>query len=204
MPTNLVRVGSTYKCRSRIPQDLLRYYQPKKEVTESLHTKSLAEAKRLLPAIQLKYQQEWADMRAAIGKNISELPLNDVTIEYITACLEHESLSGDERTRLNGNYTLEKIQEYREHLADSTAELRDITAIGDIAVIQPAIEQYLKLKHIKVVGSEEAYITTESRKPILNLAMAMQHRTWIQGLWDAANSFNLPAKFSPIHSLDSG
>ena len=37
LPTNLVRVGSTYKYRSRIPQDLLRYYQPKKEVTESLH-----------------------------------------------------------------------------------------------------------------------------------------------------------------------
>ena len=35
----------------------------------------------------------------------------------------------------------------------------------------------------------------------LELAMAMQHRTWMQGLWDAANPFELPAKFSPIYLL---
>ena len=39
--TNLVRVGSTYKYRSRIPQDLLTFYHPKREVIESLRTKSL-------------------------------------------------------------------------------------------------------------------------------------------------------------------
>lgn len=44
LPTNLVRIGATYKYRSRIPKDLLSYYQPKTEVTESLHSKSLAEA----------------------------------------------------------------------------------------------------------------------------------------------------------------
>lgn len=40
-----------------------------------------------------------------------------------------------------------------------------------------------------------AYTTTESRKPILNLAIAMQHRAWMQGLWDQAKSFDLPATF---------
>lgn len=48
--------------------------------------------------------------------------------------------------------------------------------------------------------AKAAYITTESRKPILNLALAMQQRTWMQGLWDASNSFELPAKFTPIYS----
>ena len=48
--------------------------------------------------------------------------------------------------------------------------------------------------------AKAAYITTESRKPILNLALAMQQRTWMQGLWDAAKSFDLPAKFTPIYS----
>ena len=48
--------------------------------------------------------------------------------------------------------------------------------------------------------AKAAYITTESRKPILNLALAMQYRTWMQGLWDASNSFVLPAKFTPIYS----
>ena len=48
--------------------------------------------------------------------------------------------------------------------------------------------------------AKAAYITTESRKPILNLALAMQQRTWMQGLWDASKTFDLPAKFTPIYS----
>ncbi len=42
-----------------------------------------------------------------------------------------------------------------------------------------------------------AYTTTQSRKPILNLALAMQKRAWMQGLWDEAVSFDLPATFTP-------
>ena len=49
--------------------------------------------------------------------------------------------------------------------------------------------------------AKAAYITTESRKPILNLALAMQQRAWMQGLWDASKTFDLPATFTPIYSL---
>ncbi len=45
-----------------------------------------------------------------------------------------------------------------------------------------------------------AYTTTEGRKPILNLAMAMQKRQWMQGLWDQAKLFDLPVKFAVNHS----
>ena len=48
--------------------------------------------------------------------------------------------------------------------------------------------------------AKPAYLTTESRKTILNLALAMQQRTWMQGLWDSSNSFDLPAKFTPVYS----
>lgn len=47
--------------------------------------------------------------------------------------------------------------------------------------------------------AKAGYITTESRQPILNLALAMQQRTWMQGLWDAANRIELPAKFTPVY-----
>ena len=54
---------------------------------------------------------------------------------------------------------------------------------------------------IGVVSNEKwNYLTTESRKPILNLALAMQQRAWMQGLWDASKTFDLPAKFTPIYS----
>jgi hypothetical protein len=48
--------------------------------------------------------------------------------------------------------------------------------------------------------AKPAYITTESRKPILNVAVAMQQRAWMQGLWDAAKTFDLPAVFKPLYS----
>ena len=34
----------------------------------------------------------------------------------------------------------------------------------------------------------------------LDMVMAMQQRTWMQGLWDASKAFDLPAKFTPIYS----
>jgi len=42
-------------------------------------------------------------------------------------------------------------------------------------------------------------MATQGRKPILNLALAMQQRTWMQGLWDAAKAFELPASFTPLY-----
>ncbi len=47
--------------------------------------------------------------------------------------------------------------------------------------------------------AKPAYITTENRKSILHMAIAMQQRAWMQGLWDAAKTFDLPATFAPLH-----
>ena len=49
--------------------------------------------------------------------------------------------------------------------------------------------------------AKAAYITTKSQKPILNLALAMQQRTWMQGLWDASKTFDLPAKYACLFAL---
>ena len=48
--------------------------------------------------------------------------------------------------------------------------------------------------------AKPGFITTEARKPILNLAIAMQQRAWIQGLWGDAKTFDLPAEFKPLYS----
>jgi hypothetical protein len=50
------------------------------------------------------------------------------------------------------------------------------------------------------LSAKPVYLTTESRKTILNLAMAIQQLTWMQGVWDASKSFDLPAKFTHIYS----
>ena len=49
--------------------------------------------------------------------------------------------------------------------------------------------------------AKAAYITTESRRTILNMALAMQQRAWMAGLWEAAHTCDLPAKFTPLHPL---
>ncbi len=52
--------------------------------------------------------------------------------------------------------------------------------------------------------AKPAYTTTEGRKPILNLALAMQHRQWMQGLWEEAKTFDLPVKFATHHPPGAG
>ena len=61
------------------------------------------------------------------------------------------------------------------------------------------VQHTLKTLRYKLFA-KAAYITTESRKPILNMALAMQQRTWMQGLWDGAKTIDLPAKFAPLYS----
>jgi hypothetical protein len=52
--------------------------------------------------------------------------------------------------------------------------------------------------------AKSAFTTTESRRPILNLAMAMQQRQWMKGLWDEATQFDLPVKFATHHPSGAG
>jgi hypothetical protein len=61
-----------------------------------------------------------------------------------------------------------------------------------------AVQHTLRTLRYKLFA-KAAYLTTEGRKPILNLVMAMQQRAWMQGLWEASMTFDLPAKFTPIY-----
>jgi hypothetical protein len=48
--------------------------------------------------------------------------------------------------------------------------------------------------------AKAGYLTTESRKSVLKLALAMQQRQWFEGLWNQAKTFDLPVKFIPLFS----
>jgi hypothetical protein len=48
--------------------------------------------------------------------------------------------------------------------------------------------------------AKAGYITTEGRKNVLKLAIAMRQREWFEGLWNQSKNFDLPVKFSPIFS----
>lgn len=44
--------------------------------------------------------------------------------------------------------------------------------------------------------AQPAFITHEGRQPLLKLAIAMQKREWISGLWDQSKQFALPVHFA--------
>lgn len=71
------------------------------------------------------------------------------------------------------------------------------TVVVKSGVCEP-IQQTLQTLRYKLFA-KPAYTTTRGRKPILNLALAMQTRQWMQGLWDQAKQFDLPVKFAAHH-----
>lgn len=75
-----------------------------------------------------------------------------------------------------------------------------LKAVVSKGAVSTPIQYTLQTFRYKLFA-KPAYTTTEGRKPIpiLNLAMAMQHRQWMQGLWDQAKQFDLPVKFATNH-----
>lgn len=48
--------------------------------------------------------------------------------------------------------------------------------------------------------AKPGFFTTEGRKTILNLAIAVVHRAWFEGVWNKAQSFTIPVAFKPAFS----
>ena len=61
------------------------------------------------------------------------------------------------------------------------------------------VQHTLKTLRYKLFA-KAGYTTTEGRKDILKLAIAMHQREWMEGLWDRSKTFSLPVRFTPIFS----
>ena len=61
------------------------------------------------------------------------------------------------------------------------------------------VQHALKTLRYKLFA-KVGYTTTEGRKDILKLAIAMRQREWMEGLWDRAKTFSLPVRFTPTFS----
>ncbi len=64
---------------------------------------------------------------------------------------------------------------------------------------KPDVQHTLKTLRYKLFA-KAGYITKDSRKKIINLAVAMRQREWFDGLWDRSKTFTLPVKFTPVFS----
>lgn len=61
------------------------------------------------------------------------------------------------------------------------------------------VQHTLKTLRYKLFA-KAGYTTTEGRKDILKLAIAMRQRQWMEGLWDRSKTFSLPVGFTPTFS----
>ena len=46
--------------------------------------------------------------------------------------------------------------------------------------------------------AKAGYITTQGRKDILKLCVAMRQRQWLEGLRGRSKTFSLPVRFTPV------
>jgi hypothetical protein len=99
--TGLVRRGAMYHIRIKVPADLLDEVTQKSEIVRTLHTKDRREAETKLPIERVKWNREFARLRAARlpPRELKELQPHEIE-RYGEAYL-HDYLLIDEVSRIN-------------------------------------------------------------------------------------------------------
>lgn len=155
LPTGLVKhKNGTYYLRRRIASDVLVAYNGKKEVVESLRTKSYKDAVELFYIRDAQLQSEWREMRQrladeAVARRSDALEvlteLTDEDIQRICEHVEASALEGDESRRLAGGYEVEDIEEYRVGYTETLPVLKAAVAVGDVALLSHMLDDFLHL-----------------------------------------------------------
>lgn len=92
----LLKRGTRYYIRVRVPNDLLAHYHPKKEIVQSLNTSDYAEACRLVREKAIALHNEF-DRRRAGGT------ISDKEAEFLCRRMVESRLAADEQARVNGS-----------------------------------------------------------------------------------------------------
>src|SRR5215470_10533645 len=71
---HIIKRGSTYHFRRRIPADLIDAHNGKREITYSLQTKDRAQAAEAARRASVRLDEEWARMRRARPKDAEPIP----------------------------------------------------------------------------------------------------------------------------------
>ncbi|MDD3610412.1 MAG: site-specific integrase [Halothiobacillaceae bacterium] len=149
--THLVKRGSTYYFRCRIPADLLGHYG-KAEIKQSLKTKDPATAKRLARQMAVELDREFEQLRLLRKSkdHIQRLDrLDDARIQALSDLYLRSCLETDDWLRSHGLSDPEYDQRLGELEASLTA-LREAYARGRIETIQPAMDTFLMLHGIEL------------------------------------------------------
>jgi len=102
--TRLLRRGTRYYFRVKVPVDLLDHYSPKKEIKESLGTSDFRDAARLVRVRSVEVFAEFDRLR----RNLASPTVHE--------------LSDDEIERLTARRIVERVQEHEDDRFDQSVD----------------------------------------------------------------------------------
>lgn len=157
--THLVRRGTVYYFRARVPAALQHAYGGKTAVVVSLHTKDRAEAKVRVLERSAELQREYQRALAASPLPLSpgkRLYLSEQDIDRICAGHREQILRGDHRDRIRG--VSEDSAEVSGDLYESwLSTIKAALARGKTAIIEDALSDALRALGVDVARGSDSY-----------------------------------------------
>ena len=175
--TGLVRRGSIYYYRQRIPTDLLPHFD-KAEVWRSLRTSNKAEAKQRAKLEALKWEQEFHQKRSL--RETSEVTqINADELERLTAIYYAEQLEGDEYIRATGRLSGGVFESYGKALEKFDNEDGRRVAQGVSGERDQEMDAFLQNYGFRLSSGSEQYMLTayafaKARKRVGEAVLARQ------------------------------
>jgi hypothetical protein len=153
--TRLMRRGSIYYFRAKVPADLLDDYAPRKEIVKSLHTSDRREGERLVRVESVRQDQEF-EHRRAIKKQKPIATLTPAHVARLSALYLSDVLQADEEARIRG-LSGDELDAIDEGIDFGFDQFRPALASGDIKPIAHVLDSYLKDAGIAIERDSQQY-----------------------------------------------
>lgn len=166
--TRLIRRGSVYYFRCKVPVDLQDHYSPKKEIIYSLKTKDHREALQRVKVESLKQDQEFSRIRSLLAAT-PKTELSSTEIARLVAIYEHDVLSLDENGRVFG-LSQDNLDTLNAGCEEFFYQTKDALATGDTSSIEHVTSRILKSQGIELAKD------SPSRKQLSYELLKSAHR----------------------------
>ena len=153
--SHLLKRGSVYYFRAKVPVDLLDHYAPKTEVKFSLKTRDRRDAVRLVNIESVRLDEEFHRIRqlrhAAPVTEFSEQETRSIANAWLSELLDLDELH--RKSGMAGEFA----EMYEEGLALMDAEGREALASGNTTLIDRPLQHFLERNGYKVEPNSHAF-----------------------------------------------
>lgn len=206
--TGLIKRGSIYYLRLRVPADLVSHYG-KAELKASLKTKERSQAIPLLRAEMARLEQEFADIRkkakqAFIFQDLTTRRvtwLDDETIEAIAASWLQQNLLSDDLLRSEGD-----IANLKDDIRQTVDALKAAYATGNTSGIEPMVRQFVSFMGIELSVSDAQWrsLCIKFMEAFLQAAQIRAQRLEGDAISTASVMATVPAPLTPPSAPGNG